>query len=157
MYKLTIKRGYQMIIEKTMTTMYRLHTGWTQNSQSPVTWDSRAHVSKMSRDITSNELTISYPQSVSIKTQSKHEPSNKSHSNIWLRNQWDLISSPSLSTSNDFSQLLLITRSPSVIFSSMSPFSEMDYQIRWWNSLQLSHTITGISCLPSDSILAWSS
>jgi hypothetical protein len=63
----------------------------------------------------------------------------------------------SLSLSLDFSWLLLMTCSLSVIFSLMAPFSEMEYWIWWWNILQLGHTITGISHLSSDSILAQSS
>jgi hypothetical protein len=92
---------------------------------------------------------------------SKHDQNTSPRTSLtatfWLCNQWDLISSPSLLTSNNFSWLLLTIRSPSVIFSLMSPFSETDYRIRQWNSLQLGHVITGISCLPSDSVSAWSS
>jgi hypothetical protein len=112
-----------------MSPMYRLHTGWTWNSWSPVIQDSRAHISEISQDIASNELAISYSQSVSIKHDQNTSPWTSLTAMFQLCNQWDLISSPSLSTSNDFSQLLSMTYSPSVIFSLMSPFSEMDYWI----------------------------
>jgi hypothetical protein len=108
---------------------------------------------------------ILYPMSLRSHTfnqcLSKHDQNMSSWTSFaamfWLRNQWDLISSLSLSTSNDFSRLLSMTRSPSVILSLMSPFSETDYWIWWWNSLQLGHAITSISRLPSDGILARSS
>jgi hypothetical protein len=104
--------------------------------------------------IASNKLAILYLQSVSIKTQSKHKLSNKSCSNVSASQP---MRSLYLLTFIDFSQLLLMTCSFSVIFSLMSPFSEMEYQIWWWNILQLSYVITSISYLPSDSISAQSS
>jgi hypothetical protein len=106
-------------------------------------------------------LKRSHPMSSQSRTFNQRLSQHDPNMSLWtslavmfrLCNQWDLTSSPSL----DLSQLLSMTHSPSVILSSMSPFSETDYRIWWWNSLQLGHAITGISRLPSNGISARSS
>jgi hypothetical protein len=92
-----------------LITLYRLHTGWTRNSRSPVTQDKKSsHLREVSRDRI--QWACDLVPSISVYQNTSLQTSLAAM--FQLRNQWDLTSSLSLSTSNDFSRLLSMTRSP---------------------------------------------